>query len=125
MAKDLLGDIPLQPPAQTRQHPCPECHKPMRRIVGKKGPFWGCTDYPNCKATLFDKDGKPSKTADERFRCPVCTRSMVRAENSRGFYWFCTGFDKGCKTRLQGLSMHCLRAIITTKAVKEWVLLGL
>ncbi|MCP5329884.1 MAG: topoisomerase DNA-binding C4 zinc finger domain-containing protein [Pseudomonadales bacterium] len=100
MAKDLLGDIPPANPPPGRSYHCPQCHRPMRRILGKMGPFWGCTGFPECKATLFDKDGKPSRTADERFRCPVCTRPMVRAENSRGVYWYCTGFDKGCKTRL-------------------------
>lgn len=105
MPDDLLGDIPSLPasgdsPASGRQHYCPECQKPMRRILGRKGPFWGCTGFPGCKGSLYDKDGKPSKEPDERFRCPVCTRSMVRAENSTGFYWYCTGFNKGCKARL-------------------------
>jgi ssDNA-binding Zn-finger/Zn-ribbon topoisomerase 1 len=105
MPKDLLGDIPAAPAPATggaavRQHYCPDCHKPLRRIVGKKGPFWGCTGFPECKTSLFDKDGKPSKEADERYRCPVCTRALIRAENSNGFYWYCTGYDKGCKTRL-------------------------
>ncbi|MDP1931385.1 MAG: topoisomerase DNA-binding C4 zinc finger domain-containing protein [Gammaproteobacteria bacterium] len=104
MPKDLLGDIP-EPPAPTdkvvtRQYYCPECHKSLRRINGKKGPFWGCTGFPECKTSFFDKDGKPSKEPDERFRCPVCTRALIRAENTRGFYWYCTGYDKGCKTRL-------------------------
>ena len=100
MAKDLLDDIPDHTALAGRSHRCPQCHKPMRRINGKMGPFWGCTGYPECKTTLFDKEGKPSKTADERFRCPVCTRPLVRAENSQGIYWYCIGFDKGCKTRL-------------------------
>lgn len=35
---------------------CPECGKPMRKIVARKGrnaghPFWGCSGYPECKAT--------------------------------------------------------------------------
>lgn len=72
----------------------------MRRIMGKKGPFWGCTGFPDCKTSLFDKDGKPSRVPDERYRCPVCTRALIRAENSKGPYWYCTGYDKGCKTRL-------------------------
>ena len=96
MANPVSDDIPVS----SRQTRCPQCRKPMRRIVGKMGPFWGCTGFPECKATLFDKEGKPSKVADERFRCPVCTRPMVRAENARGAYWYCTGFEKGCKTRL-------------------------
>ena len=35
---------------------CPVCGKPMCKRAAKTGPhagepFWGCTDYPNCKAT--------------------------------------------------------------------------
>lgn len=30
---------------------CPECGKPMKQRVSKKGPFWGCTGYPACKGT--------------------------------------------------------------------------
>ncbi|MDX1490643.1 MAG: topoisomerase DNA-binding C4 zinc finger domain-containing protein [Pseudohongiellaceae bacterium] len=97
MPKDLFGDEP----AAARQYSCPDCHKPMQRRVGKRGPFWGCTGFPECRTTLFDKDGKPSKTEDERFSCPVCTRPLIRAENSKGFYWYCVGYNKGCKTRLK------------------------
>lgn len=30
---------------------CPECGKPLQLRTGKKGPFYGCTGYPNCKYT--------------------------------------------------------------------------
>jgi DNA topoisomerase-3 len=26
---------------------------------GKNGPFWGCNNYPNCKTTANDDNGKP------------------------------------------------------------------
>lgn len=87
-------DTPQKP---ARQTPCPRCKQPMRRIVGKMGPFWGCTAYPACDERLYDVDGKPSATPDERFRCPVCTRPLVRAD---GNYWYCTGYNKGCKVTL-------------------------
>lgn len=28
---------------------CPQCSKPLRKIKGAKGEFWGCTGYPECK----------------------------------------------------------------------------
>ena len=28
--------------------PCPECQKPMAERKGKFGPFWGCSQYPQC-----------------------------------------------------------------------------
>jgi ssDNA-binding Zn-finger/Zn-ribbon topoisomerase 1 len=85
---------------QEKTHYCVSCKKPMRRIEGKMGPFWGCTGYPDCKSTLYDQDGKPSLEADEHYRCPICTRKMVKADKEKGDYWFCSGYSKGCKVRL-------------------------
>jgi len=31
----------------------------MVRRKGTKGFFWACSGYPECKATLPDKNGKP------------------------------------------------------------------
>lgn len=112
---DALDDKDDKVPERTVA--CPQCRKPMRRIVGKMGPFWGCSGYPQCNARLYDRDGKPSKTPDERYRCPVCTRPLVKAEGrgnrrtppaeqqdgsaaaSQG-YWYCLGYNKGCKVTL-------------------------
>ena len=82
-------------------HFCAKCKKPLRRIVGKMGPFWGCTGYPACKTTRYDVDGEPSQEADEHYRCPVCTRSMIKTTDDSGYYWFCTGYNKGCKVTLR------------------------
>lgn len=30
---------------------CPQCNKPMRRRQSAKGPFWGCSTFPDCKGT--------------------------------------------------------------------------
>ena len=39
---------------------CPNCGKPMKMRVGKYGPFYGCTGYPNCKTiiNIEKKEGK-------------------------------------------------------------------
>lgn len=45
--------------------PCPKCGKALMQRKGANGPFWGCTAYPTCKATLPDDNGKPGvRTAD-------------------------------------------------------------
>ncbi|WP_431479990.1 DNA topoisomerase III [Pseudomonas simiae] len=31
---------------------CPICNASMRRRKGKSGPFWSCSNYPDCKGTL-------------------------------------------------------------------------
>ena len=39
---------------------CPRCREGrLRRINGKNGAFWGCTNYPQCTATFDDDKGKP------------------------------------------------------------------
>lgn len=57
------GGVTLEMPA-AEQKTCPACGKPMRQIKGKKGAFWGCTGYPECKATV-DGGGK-RKTVSRR-----------------------------------------------------------
>jgi four helix bundle suffix protein len=40
---------------QARHEPdaptCPDCSSPMKHRQSAKGPFWGCAQYPKCKAT--------------------------------------------------------------------------
>ena len=38
---------------------CPRCGAPMLLRNGKNGSFWGCSNYPECKMTADDKNGKP------------------------------------------------------------------
>ena len=39
---------------------CPHCREGhLRRIHGKNGVFWGCTNYPHCTATFDDAHGAP------------------------------------------------------------------
>ncbi len=52
-------------PATMSEHLCPNCEKPLVRRKGKpyKGKasyFYGCSGYPDCKTTLFEKNGKPN-----------------------------------------------------------------
>ncbi|MCP5081150.1 MAG: DNA topoisomerase III, partial [Alphaproteobacteria bacterium] len=44
-------------------HTCPACGKPLRRRKTKASGkwFWGCSGYPDCKATLPDNTGRPGK----------------------------------------------------------------
>lgn len=57
-------DMTKKAPPKVSEHACPDCGKGMIRRKGKpfKGKasyFWGCSGYPECKTTLFDKAGKP------------------------------------------------------------------
>ncbi len=40
---------------------CPHCREGhLRRVRGKNGFFWGCSNYPRCTATFDDDHGKPA-----------------------------------------------------------------
>ena len=40
---------------------CPICNAPLRRLKNKKEKyFWGCTQYPHCNFTTWEKNKKPS-----------------------------------------------------------------
>jgi len=42
------------------KHDCPQCGKPLRRIKGRNGWFWGCSGFKEgCKLTLDDRAGEP------------------------------------------------------------------
>ena len=46
---------------------CPRCHKGVLiKRNGKNGVFWGCSNYPVCRMTCNDKDGKPELAAKSR-----------------------------------------------------------
>ncbi|MBY0526670.1 MAG: type I DNA topoisomerase [Gemmataceae bacterium] len=76
--------------------PCPNCGKPMLERMGKRGPFLGCSGYPECKTTMnFDAEGKPvlaSRPTDHV--CEKCGKPMVLREGPRGPFLGCTGYPK-------------------------------
>lgn len=58
---------PLTKPIQTKPKPnCPECGESMELRRPREGttqnfdPFWGCSNYPDCRGVLkIDAAGKP------------------------------------------------------------------
>ncbi len=54
--------LQLQSDTQTSTvYLCPKCESPLRRLKNKKGnAFWGCSQYPCCSFTTWEKDNKPS-----------------------------------------------------------------
>lgn len=58
---------------------CPRCHQgALTRRHGKNGDFWGCTNFPRCRLTCNDKNGKPDLTAAQRY---TLTAEETRSEN--------------------------------------------
>jgi len=46
---DDMGRIPLYRPSGPG--PCPQCGAPTRQRNGRKGPFFGCAEFPRCRGT--------------------------------------------------------------------------
>ncbi len=49
-------------PCEVSQFSCPECQKILYRREGKKGFWWGCSGFPQCKTTFLDTKGAPRIT---------------------------------------------------------------
>ncbi len=61
------------------EYRCPRCHQgALIRRHGKNGDFWGCTNFPRCRLTCNDKNGKPDLTAAQRY---TSTAEETRSEN--------------------------------------------
>jgi DNA topoisomerase type IA central domain protein len=86
--------------------PCPNCADGhLRQRTSESGKFWGCTNYPDCKATFPDKRGKPDldakkkTTVSSEHLCPQCGKGLIRrpsAKDKKKFWWSCSGFPD-CK----------------------------
>ena len=79
---------------------CPLCEKGiMVKRNGKNGKFWGCSNYPACKCTAPDKDGKPN--FEDRQKCPLCQKGfMVKRRGKFGEFWSCSNYPN-CKNTAQ------------------------
>ncbi|PRZ56007.1 DNA topoisomerase-3 [Paraburkholderia fungorum] len=85
--------------------PCPACGKPLRRVVGKHGPFWSCSTYPACNTVLPDAQGRPGqprpKPVVSQYKC-ACGAGLVHrtgtSKKTRKPYslWSCSAYPK-CK----------------------------
>ena len=78
----------------------------MVKRKGTNGDFWGCNNYPKCKTSLQDKDGKPDyegngkkKPQKTDFKCKQCDEGYLvkRIKKSdKSIFWGCNMFPK-CK----------------------------
>lgn len=51
--------VPKAAPAVSAIHKCQACGAGLTRREGKKGPWWGCSGYPQCNQTYPDVKGSP------------------------------------------------------------------
>jgi len=87
----------------TAKHLCPNCNHALRRIKGKKGFFWVCSDR-ECKYTAPDNRGKPGKkhkAVISDIPCPECGKQLRQITGKKGKFWGCSGYKDGCKFTAQ------------------------
>jgi DNA topoisomerase-1 len=104
-----LGQLSSITIGDTPTHTCPECGSALRRRKGKKGWFWGCSSYPECRYTAPDKQGKPgsrrpSAESGEKHTagstCPKCSKGILilktlkKGKNEGKPFLGCSGFPK-------------------------------
>ncbi len=70
---------------------CPDCGKNMFLRKGKKGQFWGCSGYPDCKTVAQNDNGKAVFEKDMP-DCPDCGKKLRRVKGKKGFFWSCKGY---------------------------------
>ena len=91
---------------------CPACEGGvLRKRNGKNGAFWGCSRYPECKATAPDAKGKPDLDArreppqpSSEHRCEDCEKPLVRRPTKQDKTKFLVGLH-----RLPGMQTHLPR----------------
>ena len=70
---------------------CPDCGKDLFLRQGRKGQFWGCSGYPQCKTTAQNNKGKALFEKDLP-DCPKCKKKLRRVKGKHGFFWSCQGY---------------------------------
>lgn len=94
-----------------KSHPC-DCGKGfLQRRKSMTGFFWGCSNYPKCKQTRPDCDGKPGDRQPKSIShsnvnqvageaCPTCNsgtlvlRTIKNGKNVRKTFYGCTKYPK-------------------------------
>jgi DNA topoisomerase-3 len=87
-------------PANSEAPCCPQCSKPMRWRVNRKTEkgFFGCSGYPDCKATIDpNKDASSQKRTYGRAPDCQCGKRMRLIQGRMGPFFGCTGYPV-CRT---------------------------
>jgi DNA helicase-2/ATP-dependent DNA helicase PcrA len=85
------NDIPL----------CPKCGNPMKLRTGRRGDFYGCSQYPKCDYTIDVKSLVINTIAEDFFAppCPQCGTTMQKRNGYKGPFWGCPKYPACRGTR--------------------------
>ena len=68
---------------------CPQCGAEMRLRESYRGKFFGCSKFPECRATI--------DYAGEKEKCETCGSDMVLKNGKNGRFYSCSKYPE-CKT---------------------------
>ena len=94
------GVLMKRPEPEQTEFKCEKCGKPLLKRFSVRGPFLGCSGYPECKVTMsIDADGKPQarpqpEATDQK--CEKCGAPMVIRTGRHGRFLACSAYPK-CK----------------------------
>ncbi|MEC8484610.1 MAG: topoisomerase DNA-binding C4 zinc finger domain-containing protein, partial [Pseudomonadota bacterium] len=71
---------------------CPLCGGQLRKKTYSENVFWGCSNYPECKATLDDVNGEPASA--RKYPCRACGHYLVRKKGAKGHFWGCIKYPE-------------------------------
>jgi DNA topoisomerase-1 len=93
-------DVESAAPAPEALGSCPECGRPLARKQSRRGPFVGCTGYPECRYIQPRAGGAAVSVAAEPTgeTCPDCGKPLVRRQGRFGPFVSCSGYP-GCRYR--------------------------
>ena len=77
---------------------CPQCGKPLGRKMSRRGPFVGCTGYPDCRYIQPRSGARAARStpAPEPVGrdCPECGKPLLLRRGRRGPFVGCSGYPK-------------------------------
>jgi ssDNA-binding Zn-finger/Zn-ribbon topoisomerase 1 len=80
----MMLDPNMLPLGTKLEHPCPECGSAMVLRTSKFGPFYGCIEYPKCKAAHgAHADGRPLGTPADA----VTKKARIQAHDAFDELW--------------------------------------
>ena len=106
---------------------CPECQAPMVKRRSRRGPFWGCSRYPECRGTRT-LDGKTrSQPTPTGVPCPEegCEGELVAKRSRYGkVFYSCSTYPK-CRFAMNDEPVAtpcpaCGFPVMGLKVTKRW-----
>ena len=84
------------PAAEEALGACPDCGRPLGRKMSRRGPFVGCTGYPECKYIQPRGGAGSARPAAEPVGrdCPDCGKPLLLRQSRRGPFVGCSGYPK-------------------------------